>query len=814
MNPITPTAAPTLAGREHQVLVGALDFLIRGMSVAPLRPGEKSPPIPWKRLQDAPPSVDEVEDWYARRFRGFNVALITGKLSRAVVCDCDSPAARAWMDANVPATTLRVTTGREGGGEHRYYRYPELDSGLFYDHKDGAPWIPGKNGAHVPPSDENPEPLRLKLDVKADGNLVVAPPSFHKTGRQYRVAAGGAGADASTCDLSEYFAAIEQAPVFDVSWFDELCFCRLEGGRCRRQMGLRLAEAPPADPARPPRLPSTTGDLSSAARRARAYIQKMGPSIEGQNGDDHLIKVAYTLIRDFALPEDLALEILLEWNQACVPPWSERDLRTKVASARRGGRFEVGRKLADRLPPRPDRGDRGPRIVAGPAPSSARTSTSSAQSGPSPAHGGPPPDPLAPASLENAPAAACGPLLPPADDLPPTAGGNLPPGLAWDSRRYLRQFSNQQLVAPRGEGVLLPGENGMDSRDRPTDRRHKRTVRIAACGLFGRRNECTSSPLHPPTSRYRWACECRTSCPACAGKHADLVKCHVQDEWPAQVCVLRVRVRGLGDPQGTDQHAMDPLGALRELRVAVKKAIGSYNGHAYRWVLAYRYLLWVGVRTASAALRTARNDLRALGYDAELEVLGKSEAARVVRDAWIEPAAHFDELVRSRDPLALANWFGVDPDLSLPRTRGNRLGEEQLPWPRLAAIRQELAAAALEKRGGVPLDRCAHVIDDRTGERCCAPCRKVTTCGVTGERLAEFHPKRAEWRVVEQSLAIALDRLDAPAPPSLDTPQPPVPAASLQPAPAVASSGGPPGDGPRVRLRSRTAAARPHPLLC
>lgn len=75
-----------------------------------------------------------------------------------------------------------------------------------------------------------------------------------------------------------------------------------------------------------------TGDLLS---RARAYIAKEPPAISGQHGHDRTFHVACVLVKDFGLAQDLAYQAIQEWNRTCVPPWSEKELRHKLADAAR-----------------------------------------------------------------------------------------------------------------------------------------------------------------------------------------------------------------------------------------------------------------------------------------------------------------------------------------------------------------------------------------------------------------------------------------------------------------------------------------------
>jgi hypothetical protein len=67
--------------------------------------------------------------------------------------------------------------------------------------------------------------------------------------------------------------------------------------------------------------------------RARRYVAKCPPAISGQAGHDATFHVACVLLNGFALGEPDALALLREWNQSCLPPWSEAELVHKVRSA-------------------------------------------------------------------------------------------------------------------------------------------------------------------------------------------------------------------------------------------------------------------------------------------------------------------------------------------------------------------------------------------------------------------------------------------------------------------------------------------------
>jgi hypothetical protein len=76
--------------------------------------------------------------------------------------------------------------------------------------------------------------------------------------------------------------------------------------------------------------------------RARRYVARIEPAIAGQHGDLHTFRVCCRIVRGFALSDDEAFAVLSEWNERCQPPWTERELRDKIARARRYGKEEIG----------------------------------------------------------------------------------------------------------------------------------------------------------------------------------------------------------------------------------------------------------------------------------------------------------------------------------------------------------------------------------------------------------------------------------------------------------------------------------------
>ena len=73
--------------------------------------------------------------------------------------------------------------------------------------------------------------------------------------------------------------------------------------------------------------------VPSLIERARAYVTKFPGAVTGSNGHGQTFAVATALAHGFALGEVDAWPLLAEYNQRCSPPWSERELRHKLASA-------------------------------------------------------------------------------------------------------------------------------------------------------------------------------------------------------------------------------------------------------------------------------------------------------------------------------------------------------------------------------------------------------------------------------------------------------------------------------------------------
>ena len=160
----------------------ALDYVDRGWSAIVLRQCGKFPQIRWEPYQYRVADPAEVERWFDR-WPDANVGIVTGQVSGLVVLDIDprhggeeSIAGWARSDRHLP-DTIEAATG--GGGRHLYFRAPSV---LL----------------------RNRVGLASGIDLRANGGLVVAPPSIHPSGARYTWRSGHAPEDRALASLPDW----------------------------------------------------------------------------------------------------------------------------------------------------------------------------------------------------------------------------------------------------------------------------------------------------------------------------------------------------------------------------------------------------------------------------------------------------------------------------------------------------------------------------------------------------------------------------------------------------------------------------------
>lgn len=150
----------------------ALSYLQKGLSVIPLISPSmasrklskedfikqcKVPLVKWKEFQQRHATEQEATSWF-NKWPDASIGIVTGKISNLVVFDLDSEDAVQYAeDEGGFPNTVKVKTGK---GYHCYMRYPGFEV-------------------------RNDVRKELDIDIRADGGYVVAPPSFHGSGKQY-----------------------------------------------------------------------------------------------------------------------------------------------------------------------------------------------------------------------------------------------------------------------------------------------------------------------------------------------------------------------------------------------------------------------------------------------------------------------------------------------------------------------------------------------------------------------------------------------------------------------------------------------------
>jgi predicted P-loop ATPase len=277
----------------------ALTLARRGFAVFPLQPREKGPLPRSNGCKDGTRDEAQINRFW-RRTPDANIGIATGPISGVFVVDFDSAEARGELEAYLGAPLPPTLTATTGDGQHLHFRHP------------AGPAIRNRAGLRF-------AGRKHKIDIRGEGGYVVAPPSIHPSGAVYSWLA----ADVQPTEAPEAL--------------------------------LELILAPDIAPA-----PIQAPPSGVVVERARKYLEQVDPAISGDYGHDALYRAACILVVDFDLDTETAYSLLAsDYNPKCVPPWSEKEIRHKVADAAKkpGPR---GKLL--------EGGDRAPHGGQGPAP--------------------------------------------------------------------------------------------------------------------------------------------------------------------------------------------------------------------------------------------------------------------------------------------------------------------------------------------------------------------------------------------------------------------------------------------------------------
>lgn len=245
--------------------------------------GNKSGKHPLTRngVKDATDDAEQIAAWRAE-YPHANWGIATG--NGLLVLDLDVKPGKNGIESIKTLGALPATrTVRTGSGGLHFY--------FSVDRK-----LPNTSGKLGP-----------GIDTRCDGGYVLAPGSGHLSGGTYSLALDRPVAPAPT-------------------WLVDM---------------LSTSDAPPVAASDRGFFGPATPDVIAAARSA---LDRHGPAIEGSGGDMHTWRAAALLLHDFALTEDEAWPLLVEWNEECQPPWNTGPLRTKLRGGLKYGRSEFGCK--------------------------------------------------------------------------------------------------------------------------------------------------------------------------------------------------------------------------------------------------------------------------------------------------------------------------------------------------------------------------------------------------------------------------------------------------------------------------------------
>jgi hypothetical protein len=205
-----------------ELIERAVQMAAHGLRVHPLRPRDKIPTM--RDWQNARLSCIDVRCTFSD---DSNIGLVLGEQNNGtqlVVIDCDGERWLEWALDRFPMPAL-MTRNSDTGGGHLWYRW----SGR----------LPKKRILGVDRSEKHSNAQLLSA-----GAQVVAPPSIHPSGRQYRWLVDGAAADTGAAII-----ALHRTPTLNAPMMCEIC-------------------PPPPRPPKPPAMVALGVDLRTVDLRA------------------------------------------------------------------------------------------------------------------------------------------------------------------------------------------------------------------------------------------------------------------------------------------------------------------------------------------------------------------------------------------------------------------------------------------------------------------------------------------------------------------------------------------------------------------
>lgn len=255
-----------------------------GYLVFPLQTNGKIPMAGSSGCNDGTIDPAKIKAW-AAQYPNANVGIhCTGlvvidldeKDGKTGIADLDEVALEL---GSLPESPVVVTPT---GGRHLYFKAPPVT----VKNAQSVKWKGRKTG----------------IDIRTDGGYAVAP---------------GSVIDGKSYKTVNFLPPVDELPELPQTWIDGF-----------------LTHKPSSIPLSTFILPPTTAD-ADILRRAEAYLDRVDPSIQGQDGSGTMYRAVSSIMWGFNLDDDTVKRLIFEhYNLRAVPPWAEWEIDHKINDAR------------------------------------------------------------------------------------------------------------------------------------------------------------------------------------------------------------------------------------------------------------------------------------------------------------------------------------------------------------------------------------------------------------------------------------------------------------------------------------------------
>jgi len=257
--------------------------------------------------KDATDDIDHIIQWWTQK-PDANIGIVPGP-SGLIGIDIDGESGRQSLielekELGSLPQTWTVTSGRENGGTHYYFRSPEFEVSNRVSWREG-------------------------IDFRHHGGYLIAPPSVHQTGTRYMWEQSPS--KIPLAELPETW--LNAIPRVGVPHSVE---------KKRKQSKQTIVQKPNVEQGGMSDRVKIPPATPTQIERCRKYVTRCPAAINNQGGHNQTFAVAKVIFYDFGLTEEEGWKIFQEYNQRCDPPWSDRELHHKMDDAKHATNKPIG----------------------------------------------------------------------------------------------------------------------------------------------------------------------------------------------------------------------------------------------------------------------------------------------------------------------------------------------------------------------------------------------------------------------------------------------------------------------------------------